>query len=604
MSIQNSRTQNNGANALRTSAFIVLFGLLLAAAAYVRFEHINEIGLIWYDANDYLNNAENFPTLGEGPALRFQPTAHAVHALSLSIFKDGDYALKVANGFFDLINCLLLLLIGIRFLRSRWAALILVAIYAFTPSVVLFARAEIPHTMAATFTLLTFCAAYCLISRPDLSRQKQILLILAMGASFALGFGIHLTMLFLLPSCLLALLFHARTQAPQSWLRTGRVLVKHAVVFVVPIVIFGLVALAILPTADIMTFFSMVVSNQIPRFDENASAADVWSKEIAAKTKYLGYKPFPINAVSDYLFTGLRWVGEGQISDLRKPNPLTSESIYGYLLIAILLTFVFRIHKRDYKVTPDHILLMFFLMFVCSCAYVTGVFHFPDSRYLLNVFPLFLLAVGCWAAFVLRSVFTAKYAEIILVIALLGLYAIQPRVYPTAPELRIVQNTGKEVKNVLGKRINENNKILILPYCVSRSAECYLTGSAGFGDNVVHVRHEPHTGESLKELCLRKKVRFVYVSRYVVPDWFYWFEPQSGRVPTAPLLPEPDFYGRDAFWKQKFTNYIDTFNEEQQVIDDFLAEVRTRVVMLPDMGTVYEIKDFEVAAGTEPPGEQ
>ena len=78
--------------------------ILLAMAAGARFQYANQVGMwAWTDMDEYLFNAQHFPTLGQFPYYRFQPTAHFFHAIGVWLIGDTDYSVKYVNSSFDIL---------------------------------------------------------------------------------------------------------------------------------------------------------------------------------------------------------------------------------------------------------------------------------------------------------------------------------------------------------------------------------------------------------------------------------------------------------------------------------------------------------------------
>lgn len=568
--------------------FALLAVLVLAAVAIERFQYIHEIGMWgWNDPEEYYYNAVHFPTLGNPPHFRVQPAAHMVHFAFIKVFGDTDYALKIANGSFDVACSVLLLALGFRVCRNLWVSLLLTCLYAFTPQVVYFARSELPHSITAFWGLLTFWLFWEYLDAAPTRRPTAF--VVGAGFTSAMAVMTHLAMAALPLACLIAI-YCAPAPSPAGQRRILRLVRPEALYYAGACA--GVTALFILmlPLAELTVYLERVYK---ALFLSEVNV--IWRFTRKTQLDSLGYSINRLEAGVLLLLVGMRWLGDTSTEPIARIDP--GSTVTGLLFPMTIGLFLLANRKRPKRFNPGHLLLLLVLALAAGTGFLCGTFHLGDSRYLLNVYPLFLLALLWWLSRSCACTLGPRYGTWAAAAVLLLIYAAQPHVYPFDPVLRQPLCVGKEIHNAIGGRVDDNNRILILPFAIPVEAEAYMTDYHLFGENALRVRDMPHTGESLAQMSRAQRIRFAYVSSYV-QSYSGWEGTRDGQF--MPDIPNPDFYGRTDSIIELGEGIKEWLIEEKRLIDDFLVERKGVPILSTDYGMVYELTDDRPPAAGVP----
>ncbi len=558
----------------------ILFGLaalaLLALVAVERFQYIDEIGMWgWNDPEEYYYNAVHFPTLGKAPYFRVQPAAHLVHAVFIKAFRDTDYTLKLANGVFDVAACAVLLVLATRVAKNRWVALVLVALYAFAPQVVFMARSELPHSIAAFWGLTAFWAFWKYWNAGNTRRGLYYLVLSGCLTGFACM--THLSMCGLVFAYLAAVclknITSKDTAVPyRSAMQEGFLLSAACGAVIIAFI-------SIMPMTDLIAYLHRVYGALV-----TSDVSSTWKISTENQLNHLGYSFDRLEGSILLLLVGTRWIASLCADPITRIEPAWSTAA---LIIPATAIFAMLAQRLKRPATGmGHVLILLSLSFVIWTASLCGTFTIADSRYIISIFPLILLALAWWGSELAGHCLPSKYAAIALGGFLLIIYAFQPHVYPYEVALRQPLSVGKEIHNFIGQNVNADNRLLILPYAVPVEAEAWLTDYHLFGTNAVHVRSLEYTGEDLTGMSRRHRIRYVYVSKYV-GDCRRWAGSRDERLPI--VVPSPDFYGSDiCHLNGEALN--DWCTQERRLIDDFLKSRNSKPIQSLTYGTLYELR--------------
>jgi Arylsulfotransferase (ASST) len=580
-------------NKTRNALFAVALLAAVLLAALVRFENITQVGMwTWPESGQYLYNALHFPTLGSESWCCFQPTAHLIHAAFLKVLGDTDYSLKVANCLFDLGNCVLIAVLILRMTRSRLLAFLGVVFYAFTPTVVFFARNELPHPIAALFAMLTLLAFMSYSERIGAKERRPGMFLALAGVLGGLAAGAHHALVFLGPAYLAGILLVIREKLLEdppafSWRRLLASLVRDAgcfaLFFFLPLLVFA----ALIPVSEWNA--AIAHNSQMRSLPDAWVAWKVQSQAFRAMTQY----DFSVaESALMYLLVGLRWIAEhdGFYVDL---TPLGGRGILSYAFLATPLVVLMVLALRPKRRLAASIVPLVLVVFSClGCGLVSRYFALHSARCLLNLYPIIVVMVVAWYYRLFEALFPERLAVLVASGALVLLYAVQPHVYPKDQRLGMAMNVGKDVHKLIGGRVSADSKLLILPYDVDLIGEGQLTHRHLFGENAIRLRELPYTGDTLAEMCKKEKVKFVYISHSVSP-FTRWRGFTRGYGPLKPNLPSPDFYGRDREPPEDAADVDKERLREGIPIAAFLKATNARFMWSDVAGELHELREYQ-----------
>ncbi len=168
-----------GEGRFATFFFWIVATLMIVTDAYFRMRGVTqngirgsdtfqyfEIATLWHQGqfvlNDILTEFYQF----------FRPLHYALGALGISLFEGRDYSLRMMMGFVETLNTLLVIVLGLMFLRHRLSALLLALVYMASPSVFVMSNSELPHTLSTLFALF-FLAVFKLALDAVLKTDKK-----------------------------------------------------------------------------------------------------------------------------------------------------------------------------------------------------------------------------------------------------------------------------------------------------------------------------------------------------------------------------------------------------------------------------------------------
>ncbi len=167
------------------------FILVILAAAAARFYHLAGHGLGECDALIYSNNSKLWFFDHHFVNYWAKPGYHFLSCLTIGLLGFHDYDLLYLNSFLDIINIILLVLIGFKLGMRRVFVLSAAVIYAFLPFILQNCADGLPHLSSTTFFLGAFYVFLIYYNSP---RKPQGLLFLT-GVLIAFAGNVHPTLL-------------------------------------------------------------------------------------------------------------------------------------------------------------------------------------------------------------------------------------------------------------------------------------------------------------------------------------------------------------------------------------------------------------------------
>lgn len=197
----------------------MLVAIITIIAAATRFYGLSEVGLGGNDSILYYSLAEqwlkgNFVfRIGDSVEV-FRPILLAFNAIALAIFGHSDYAIKLANAALDTMSLLLIAILAWRISSRRTVVLGSVLAYALLPAALWAARQETPHTLSTFLVLSAYLLLHPAFARQQLHRQRTYLFLA--GLLMALATLTHEELIFLAApaaacTAYVAIKFHGRS---------------------------------------------------------------------------------------------------------------------------------------------------------------------------------------------------------------------------------------------------------------------------------------------------------------------------------------------------------------------------------------------------------
>ena len=178
---------------------LCLFGL----AAFDRFYRLDIIGMNGSDVFFYFETAKEYLAGHFIATEHFRPLAYGVYALALKVGGVNLYSIKYLNCGLDMLNVLMVLVIGLRVLPNRWWALIPPLLYVLLAETFVQARSELLHVPST----LPFLAAnfLMLFSFQHWSKPVSYAYLLAAGVCLGMAANLHPTMGMAMPLMLVSI---------------------------------------------------------------------------------------------------------------------------------------------------------------------------------------------------------------------------------------------------------------------------------------------------------------------------------------------------------------------------------------------------------------
>src|SRR5262249_7456297 len=132
---------------------LALLGSVLGLTAFRLFSVITVVGMNDVDTFEYWKYADEF-LHGKSDFEFDRLSFYAVNVAAFKILGTNDYAMRAFVGVFTLLNIALVYLLGWLVARNALIALAAAVLYAFNPTILMYAMTELPHAAGATFVLV------------------------------------------------------------------------------------------------------------------------------------------------------------------------------------------------------------------------------------------------------------------------------------------------------------------------------------------------------------------------------------------------------------------------------------------------------------------
>jgi hypothetical protein len=208
--------------------------------------------------------------------------------------------------------------------------------------------------------------------------------------------------------------------------------------------------------------------------------------------------------------------------------------------------------------------------------YLTSFYDY-NARYSIPIFPLMLLSIFYWWQMAGRTFFGPRGGVALAFAVGVLLTAVHPQILPGHESLAEKQCAGRKLYDRIGDRVDEENRLLMLPYGYMEMQARWITNPLYFGENGIcprpfnseklatydvtycHSVLDYDSVESLIEGCRREGIRYVYIA-FAALEGYY-------ETDDAPFTKE----------------------EEKELIAVFLEQTKADRVGAIDEGVVYEI---------------
>ncbi len=538
--------EGGGSRFRRVIIRVVLFAAcaaLLATGAYYRFHLITTEGIKEGDTVGYYTLAKRWASGNRTDFLGdqfYRPAVYWISELTIRWVGDNDYSISAVNGVFDIVNILLILLIGRHLTGSLLPGLTAGILYSLLPYEIAICRSGMPHAISGAFVLL---ALYFFRPRSRIHPPHILRLVYDAAAGFALGIAMntHAELGFLgfgFVACQAIQTFSARYGVHSfAWfvLRAATITLGTLAPYAIGIYVFGYEKV------------HKVFSNEIgigafsPSYVEEAPLYRV---------------PIDVLSVSSFYAYGARgWIP-------------------AFVAIPPVVWLLHRIFFRDRRYfaayTPWLLVLSYMLIFPL----IIGAFDRTHARIFLPVFPLTLIAAAC-ALYQLAGTRPRYRSVLLLMIGAGAVLWFGPNAASGEGyfknKILFRPSIYRATYDVVGKRVDKENRLLVMP------STAYLDSGFRlplyFGENVEYLaqqkRTETYTPELLNRIVDQKNFSYFLLSgqidlRVMDPKWATVF-----RNPPWLNGPAYDLVG------------------EQSVITEFLAANRAHMIARLESADIY-----------------
>lgn len=583
----------------------VVLIVLLGIAADVRFTDATKVGVpARIDSEHYLKVAQSWVL--DGVSLRFphRPVSSALQALSIKLFGYNDYSLRILNSSMDMLNLVLIFVIGVYLLRSFWLGLIPVALYAFNPYILEYSRNFMVHVLSETFVLLSFLFFILYESGLRAGRRRAYVQLAVCGLCLGAATLTHMDLAFLG-------LAYAICLALISFLKGWSAKHVAALIRDTAILTFGF----LIPLAADGAYFGFdetikemkrVAKTKIAQPEPNAARTPARPKPRAAPPSDRDSAldtPGAVGQAADpppdqhrriaAILGGLGRLVDGvvrirryvefsmhTISQSHRGKYAPGQSLYPYEFWAILPIILLAWSERKMgKVSGFFPLILILVYITAFCAVFGELQRALNSRFFIPLFPLFLIAIVYWYQRGLKLLLGDTPAEPLIVLLLLGgglwHWNLHPHILPGDPILSRV-TPAREIHNILGTKVNHDNQLLVTPWIFYDRRGFH--NELYFGPNATYIG-DVERGETLDELVDRLRVKYLFFSK------------DRGQMQGLTHLPRHldgkiDFYNLRILDALKYSTAA-----EKQLLDEFLFRRGAIKVHESHLSLLYQLRD-------------
>jgi hypothetical protein len=198
-----SRGRRSWPSAAWQFACLAFLGSILGLTAFRLFSGMTVVGMNGVDTFEYWKYADEF--LHGKSDFEFDRLAfYAINVAAFKLLGANDYAMRAFVGAFALINIALVYLLGWMVARNAVVALAAAVLYAFNPTVLMYATMELPHVAGATFVLIAALFALPASDQSASPRRRRTASFL-LGAMLAAAVLTHEDLVFLTVGYVLAI---------------------------------------------------------------------------------------------------------------------------------------------------------------------------------------------------------------------------------------------------------------------------------------------------------------------------------------------------------------------------------------------------------------
>ena len=584
MTVETS-VDKTGVNRRRASLLYgILLLLLLVSAGWVRFESLSAIGLgRSYDNGSYLKHAKNF---GEETVIkRFAPIVFAMDHLAIKLFGYNDYSIKVLRAITDL--CVLILLIAmVSFLTGdRWVGIAAGLLYAFATKIVRYSRTEMAHVPATLILFMAFCALvlYMRQKERDMQPSASSSLFLWLGISgFLAGISMtaHPSLCFSGPVFVMCIAIRYLLERNAIKRRVFHAIRDMAIFTICFFIAFWGISFFLYSPDELYSYFRASAGI-------SGTSRGVWGYEYNMRAILNGY-PDPFSEGMRFLIDGLRWIAGSEYTEIlvMERGGLYPMLFFGTVPIMLVLS----IRQRGASPSWAYATVFCVVSFALFLGFFLRLYTLGTSRYMIPFFPIAILGICFWYHAFFSSFMRSSRAGVVVLLISVAVLLYERPVCPGDPELREPFTIAKELHVVLGERVDDQNRLLALPYGIGAflfgrkvRSSIWLSHPLYFGKNCVWPREvdvsEAGTGDvvispnfvaydgvvELFRACVDDNIRFVFVA-----------------MPTH-INANAYFNGKPPFDEE----------EERRFIQIFLKGVGAQKIYFSESGVLYELPDLD-----------
>ncbi len=468
---------------IQKACAVALFLAILALGTWTRFQGITERGVFAHDSADvWGRTCARVEGREYHEVARFQPLPDYLYSFGMLVFGKRDYAPMVVNASFDVANMALLFLLSRRLLRSVWAALACMGLYAVMWGAVGLSRELMTHPPAAFFVMLAFWAFLRYAEEVGREVDAHPLRWLAVSGGFAgMALASHLSVQFLcIAFVLLIAMRMAALEEATLWEKGCRFLLQAAVFSVCVFSVILLLMCTETATRGPKAFFGEMRTLS----DLHATEKWILERHYAPRVAAIKIRPTISSGTLDHLTLGTESLVNGQPALDRLDSYWYGDNPYAlafFINIPLMVVLAARRRKEAFNGYALYILVIGLVFGLNACYTAYYVQHY---RYLLPVMPFLIINLFFWVLLLAREFLPRRWElPIVILVALAGFWG-QKIALPGNPAI-LEPTPCRQIANALeGKATGPMSRVL-MAHPVYR----FGTGELGWTLGIVYLRN-------------------------------------------------------------------------------------------------------------------
>lgn len=456
--------------------------VLLTFAAYCRLINITQIGIDGSDTFQYWHIATSWAKgvfafgdpVKNDPRTFYRPLAYLIYGVTVKFFGHYDFSIRLVNVFANIISIVLIFFIGKK-VKSPWLGFFAAVSYSFLSNVLYYCRTELLHILTGTFVLLSVWFFLKAVERN--SPKKWFLYLALAGLALSCGANTHPDIAYIAPGYILFLLFY-------SFAKEG--FASKVKDFIINSLVFS------------MSFFSLYIVGGLCFGFMRIYRGFREIKSVTSTNSSFGamIKSFPVSfqlRLHKYI-----------VSNVGTEIFFIIFIICIGILLFILCYNFFKKHPFDKDAIGPILFTILIIFYVSGNSLITDKRISP--RLFIPMLPLVFISTYAIIYMALKKI-PWKYCSIVTVAIISSFIIYNAKVPLNIKRYKAARpSVYREVYNVLGDKVNSQNKLLILP-CSIYYAAGFSTISYFGEEAVVYARN---CREPFDNFIKRNNIRYIF----------------------------------------------------------------------------------------------